>query len=169
MKRRIMAFLILAAFLAGCRICPTDTSTENAVVTGIRIVHYLGDHSEERQYQTEENMSMVLTYLRLLKTVGVPEEDPMAEGGGVYHITLSLSDGREIAYAQKADRYLWQERFGWRLIDEDQAPQLGQLFRALPSDTAPIFQAPSSARVMPFQNARHTSDCCLPWSIPQRG
>lgn len=142
MKKLIIPLLILSALLAGCTVCPMDTPTEHAVVTGIRIDHYLGGQSETRQYHTEENITMVLNYLRLIKTVGIPQEDPMTKSGGIYHITLMLSDGSAQEYAQKADRYLWQERTGWQLIDEDQAPQLGQLFRALPSDTVPTLQAP---------------------------
>ena len=135
MRQFIVWLLVLPLFLAGCRICkPAPSPTEHPVVTGVQIIHYLGQAQEQRLYQADENISMVLNYLRLIKLEGVPQEDPMTQNGGLYHIILLRSDGSQVEYVQKADRYLWRPTGGWQLINEDQAPQLGQLFRALPSD-----------------------------------
>lgn len=135
MKQVFVMLIILVLLLTGCIPCPAPQQPEFAVVTGVDITHYLGNLQEQRQYATDENISMVLNYLRLLHTLGAPQEDPSAESGGTYHIIVEFSDGTTKEYAQKADRYLWEEGVGWRIIDEEQGVQLGQLFRAIPSDT----------------------------------
>ena len=135
MRRWVFFVWLLPLFLAGCRVCkPIESQTEYPVVIEVQIVHHLGEAKEQRQYKTAENISMVLNYLRLIKLEGVPQEDPMSQGGGLYHIILIRSDGSQVEYVQKADRYLWRPTGGWQMINKDQAPQLGQLFRALPSD-----------------------------------
>lgn len=155
MKTAIV-LLILIFCLAGCIPCPAPVQPEFAVVTGVDITHHLGGLQEQRQYYNEENVSMVLNYLRLLQTLGRPTEDPLTAGGGTYHITVTFSDGTTKEYAQKADRYLWEEGVGWYIIDEEQGVQLGQLFRAIPSDPS-IEQAFLPTRQSPAQNAPRTN------------
>ncbi len=87
-----------------------------------------------RHYTQSEKMESVLLYLRLIKPLGKPENDPDTVEREIYRITVHFSDGEKRIYRQKAHRYLSVDGKPWKTIDPEQAAQLYALMQHYPSD-----------------------------------
>lgn len=104
------------------------------VVTHIDIVSQQENVTVARHYNDQNKMKSVLLYLRLLRPLYTPEEDPDTINGDVYEITLHYSDGQEKTYRQKAHRYISMDRRPWQTVDPDHAAGLYKLMQHYPSD-----------------------------------
>ena len=125
---RCAAGLLLAAF---CRIS-ADAAVDSHIVTGVDVVYRQAQSGLQRHYTTQENMQAVLTYLRLAKYAGLPEEDPTAQGGEVCRITVHLAPGDSHVYDLINDVYLSRNGGPWELAEFPE-PRL-PLLRRMPSD-----------------------------------
>lgn len=89
---------------------------------------------QRRHYTSGEKMSWVLNYLRMQKNLGKPEKNPEQTGGDSYTIRVFLSDGHQVTYRQRSDRYFCRDDQPWQMIDPDWGGCFYYLLQTLPSD-----------------------------------
>lgn len=135
MKRVCLLLVMILAMvgLSGCHIGQKDDHVCR-VVTGISIVHHVGDATSTRDYSDPKKMELFLTYLRLLKPSILARTDPEEIAADSYRITLRFSDGSEKNYYQHGNRYLSENCQPWREVDPKYAGSLDELFRSTPGD-----------------------------------
>ena len=127
------SIILLALILCGCRHKPQAAVSH--LVTGVDIFCQEEDVQITRHYTHSPNMEYVLLYLRLLRPLGKPEQDPTNLPDPVFHITVSHADGSRVIYRQKAHRYLSINGSPWQIIDPGQATGLYQIMQKIPSDS----------------------------------
>lgn len=112
-----------------------DSQHVNRVVTGISIVHRVGDATSQRHYSDPKKMELFLNYLRLLRPYVPATEDPEELIADSYRITLHLSDGNEKTYHQWGSSYISVDYQPWLLIPPEMGSGLGILFATIDSDS----------------------------------
>ena len=122
------AALVLAAL---CRVSAA-AAVDSHIVTQVDVVYRQAQNGLQRCYTKQEKMQAVLTYLRLAKYAGLPEEDPTAQGGEVCRITVHLAPGGSHVYDLINDVYLSQNGGPWEMAEFPEP--LLPLLRQLPSD-----------------------------------
>lgn len=125
--------ILLCVLLSGC-IRTGNPEPTTAYVTQIRVVGNYRGRMIQRDYTQNEKMETVLHYLRTLDPQGYVHWDPKRLPGSVFRITLTLSNGKERHYLQRADRYLTRNGSSWKNIDRFQARDLYALLLLTPSD-----------------------------------
>lgn len=132
----IAAFLFSGLlFFSGCR--KENTRTFSHLVTAVDITCQYQDVQIARHYTQQQKMEYVLLYLRLLEPAHRPCETAGENWEDVYEIRLSLGDGNQRLYRQRAHRYLAVDGRPWQTIDPEKAEGLYRLMRRLPSDSLP--------------------------------
>ena len=125
---RLMAALGLVVL---CRFSAT-AAVDSHIVTQVDVVYRQPQNGLQRCYTKQEKMQAVLTYLRLAKYAGLPEEDPTVQGGEVCRITVHLAPGGSHVYDLINDVYLSQNGGPWEKAEFPEP--LLPLLRQLPSD-----------------------------------
>ena len=134
MKRKIIIFLLLciaAVSLWGCR------SQQRVLCRFVTRVDISCDYKGvpvRRHYTDTKKMEAVLLYLRLLRPSGPPVVDPNTVDGDIFQITVTLSDGQQNIYSQKAHRYFCKGSASWMNISPEQAAGLYEVMRHYESD-----------------------------------
>ena len=135
MKRSVCYLaLILALLLAGCGCTLRPTATAPVTVVKITVRYDGTTPHTQRQYVSSEKIRAILNYLRWIDPYGKPGKDPETIPGGLYRITLHLSDGSQSVYLQKADQYMKIDEQPWQTIDTKKALTLGKLLAEMESD-----------------------------------
>lgn len=134
--KKTAGLFMAASLLAGCKTSGAIVTlpVQCRVVTKIDVAYQRDTLTIHRQYTSQEKMSQVLTYLRLLDRWNLPAMNPDAAPGHVIRITVAYSDGEQTVYHQKADQYFKTGEDRWRNIDPFQALQISQIITELPSD-----------------------------------
>ncbi len=133
MKKRFFSFpaiLLICLCLSGCQ-------TQQPLCRVVTRVDIACEHDGipiRRVYTDTKKMEAVLLYMRLLRPKGVPQADPEAVDADVYEITVSLSDGQQHIYRQKAHRYFQEAASLWESIAPEKAAGLYSLMRHYESD-----------------------------------
>lgn len=104
------------------------------VVTQVQVTCAHEGKTIERCYTGQRKIAPILNYFRMLENQGKTHIDPERILGDVYRIRISLSNGIEHVYWQRADRYLSRDRHAWHLVDREQAKQLYAILQEMPSD-----------------------------------
>ena len=96
----ILALMLILPGCGGKR--EEETSpTPYRVVWRIQITYQDGNEVARRSYEDQEQMQMILNYLRWIDPYGLPAEDPMTQPGREYVVELSYSDGSAKTYHQR--------------------------------------------------------------------
>ena len=127
----ILSFIFL---LSGC--ARKENQSSFPLVTGITVRYENGAIHGELQYNEDDKMQLILTYLRLLKPYGQPPEDPENTEGTLFEIILTHADGGITTYQQKADKYLKTEEHSWLCIPPQKAMELSVLLGYSEEDVA---------------------------------
>lgn len=133
-------FCFSAIVLTGCH-SASEKASLCRVVTQVDIDCQHQDVPIRRHYTDTQKMEWVLLYLRLLKPMGKPKQDPDTIDADVYLITVHYSDGSQNLYKQKDHRYFSKGTHPWQTIDPGQAADLYDLMRHVPSDPDPSVAA----------------------------
>ena len=135
MKRSVYLFSLLLTFslLPGCGCTLQPTADAPNMVVKITVAYDQGYY----QYDTSPKIRAILNYLRWIDPYGQPGKDPETIPGGLYRITLHLSDGSQSVYLQKADQYMKIDEQPWQTIDTKKALTLGKLLAEMESDDSP--------------------------------
>lgn len=128
-------FCFSAIIIPGCGKNDAQPKPLTRVVTRVDISCQKENMLIERHYTDSRKMEYVLLYLRLLKPLGKPDTDPDQLDKDIYEITVSLSDGSQKNYRQKAHKYFSWESRPWQKISPAKASGLYALMQHLPSDT----------------------------------
>lgn len=133
MVKKVLLFIILVIFTAGCRPQP-QTDVAAHIVTEITITCQNCNDFTRRYYNTHEKMQKILLYLRSVSPGFTPEEDPEPLAGRVICITLHRADGSTKIYRQKGDRYLQEGTKPWKKIKPEFGAGLWQILLENASD-----------------------------------
>ena len=139
MKKGIYLSLVMLIVLFCCA-CGNYTlgaaPSAPETVVKITVTYQSPQESFRREYVSSQKMRAVLNYLRWIDPYGKPETDPDTARGGLYRITLHISDDSESVYLQKADQFMRVDGGPWLIIDADRAKTLHQILTEMDSDTA---------------------------------
>ena len=124
----------MIVLLAGCTRQELPPAAPHRVVVRISVSTQSQDLSAQREYTSPEKMGAVLGYLRLLRPSSKASVNPQHVKGEMYYITLTNSDGSQITYQQKADRYFLNRDGDWVVIDPGFGARLPELLENLTSD-----------------------------------
>ncbi len=111
MKKTAVITLLLCLLLCGCSQEPTAAPLP--VVTAITVSQ---NGSPQAAYTTDQQITSVMNYLRLLDFRGPAQVNPQYVSGPMYQFTLAYSDGRQEILWQKADRYFMGSDGIWQHI-----------------------------------------------------
>ena len=129
----IFLFLSFAIIVTGCGTNHTPSSRYRAVTQVDIVTRY--EHTLIRRHYTDpQKMEAVLIYLRLIKPIGKPPQDPLQLDEDVFLIAVHLSDGNIRYYRQAAHQYFSREDQSWMAIDPSLAARLYAVMRHFPSD-----------------------------------
>lgn len=128
MKKMIWA-VFLCLFLAGCH--RTQEAQRVRVVTEVTVSK---DSQTVCSYIAPEKMSVILNYLRLLRSKLPAPAEAELEEAPVYSIILHHSDGSETFYRQKGNRYMQTGSEGWKTIDPRYSWALETILKLMPPD-----------------------------------
>ena len=134
MRKTAIAVLLLAILLCGCSNVDEQVLGQPRLVTGIAATYQSGAIRLQRQYSDGDKMRSILDHLRLVKALGPAETDPETVEGSRIQVTLSLSDGSEKVYEQRADQYLRVDGGVWQEIPPEQGQELALLLGLMESD-----------------------------------
>ena len=133
--KKLSLFLCFLCLLSMCGCEKENTARPSyRAVTQIDIVTKKDGELLRRHYTAPEKMQYVLTFLRLLKPVGKPEENPEQLTEDMFLIALTRSDGTQVYYRQTGHRYVCKNDQNWFSIDPEQAVRLYELMAHIPSD-----------------------------------
>ena len=137
MKKVIYLSIIMLTVLF-CWACgnydPGSSPSAPETVVKVTVTYQSAQDSLRREYVSSQKMRAVLNYLRWIDPYGKPETDPETTRGGLYRITLHLSDDTESVYLQKADQFMQVDNGPWQTIDPDRAKTLRQILEEMESD-----------------------------------
>ena len=127
--------LLVISLISGCGNY-TLSSAPSAPKTVIKVtVAYQNAQDQfQRVYVSSSKMRAILNYLRWIDPYGKPEIDPETTRGGLFRITLHLSDNTETVYLQKSDQFMQVDGGPWLTIDPSQAKTLHQIVVEMESD-----------------------------------
>ena len=144
-KKSIIAVFLVCAFLLSS--CSNKAAPENPpqmhYVTEICISYDGSSGSGTRCYTSAAEMQPILNYLRRLKQLGAPSEDPEAISGDEFRIQLNYSDGTDKLYRQRCGRYLKEGSAPWQLIDAGSGKILKELLLAIENPRRPRSPVPT--------------------------
>ena len=133
-------FLISLCFLSFLSLSISGCAKENKslcayrAVVGIDIVTKANEKLLRRHYTDAKKMQYVLTFLRLLKPIGKPDENPDQLTEDMFLIVLTRSDGSQVFYRQTSHRYFCKNDEDWFSVDPMQAVKLYELMAHIPGD-----------------------------------
>ena len=126
--KRIAVIICICCLLGGCQ----KQETAYRVVTAVEVNYRQGENTLHRIYTRDENITVVLNYLRMLQPYGPvnPEEtDDLS-----CEIILKYSHGTDTVYTQLGYDYLRKDNERWAKIDNTRATLLYPLLLLMPSD-----------------------------------
>lgn len=135
-RKFCFSLLIFLLFLClpGCQTRQRTVLPRCAVVTEVNVECRYEDYLLQRAYSTEEKITAVLTYLRLLSPKQLHGTDPEQIAGERYVIRLHFSSGPDKVYYQHSNRFLSAQRSPWQAISPTKADRLHDLMLHFPSD-----------------------------------
>lgn len=137
-KFRLGCVFLFLLFLSGCcRVPASGDPSPYRVITGVQVLYENGAMQTQKQFFAESSIRHILDYLRYIDPYGFPREDPEQVAGRDYHITLIYSDGSQLIYHQRADRFMRIDGGPWKRIDPQKALILSGLYGMMPSEDAP--------------------------------
>ena len=117
--------------------------TAYRVVWRIEVTYRNTDQVAQRFYEDQEQLQMIMNYLRWIKPYGTPEEDPMTQQGEEIEVQLQYSDGTTKTYRQRCGRYFREGDKPWKKLEPEQARELSRLLGVLDGEASP--PAPDAA------------------------
>lgn len=143
MKKAAFLVFPFVLLLTGC--CRIFWDSENVVypvITEVRVEYQNGALQTSQQFFRQENIQLILDYLRTIDPYGKPHENPEQISGRNFYITLVYSDGRQRIYQQRGDRYMRIDNGPWKRIDQQKALALSGMLGMMTSDDAPVETEP---------------------------
>lgn len=145
MKKRIVmlpAVLLAAIFiLTGCGLIdllPDMTVAReipHLMVQRADVVMYPRDPEYERHYQTQENLTALLSLLREIEGGEIPAQEPeLGDGQTYYTVTVTYASGETREYHLLGYRFLKVGNEPWLEIDHEDAMSFSQFIRDHQSD-----------------------------------
>ena len=113
--------ILLASFLNPGAV---DAVQQPMIVTRIQVETQMPDDSQLVTYESQEEMTQVLMYLRRMEILDRKPIDPDTFRAETYRITMDLWDGSDTCYRQLHRQYLRKNDGPWRGI----VPADGLLF-----------------------------------------
>lgn len=144
MKKHIILFSALIAavsILTGCglaELLPNITVARelpHLMVRTADVVIHPRDPEFDRHYQTQENLTALMTLLREISTGEVPETEPeLGDGQTYYTVTATYASGKTREYILLGHRYLKVGDEPWCELEQEDAMRFNQFLRDHQSD-----------------------------------
>ena len=127
--------LFVFSFVSGCgnyTLSPTPSAPQTVIK--VTVTYHSAQDQFQREYVSSVKMRAILNYLRWVDPYGKPEIDPETTRGGLFRITLHLSDSTETVYLQKSDQFMQIDSGPWLTVDPNRAKTLSKIVSEMESD-----------------------------------